>query len=116
MIYKKYAIEISYLEETLIRVNASTDNYNNEYNIRISYDSKFIRNSRYMDIFGNISDNEYPFDYYEEAKEILDIHWNNIYSTSYNSPIVKIVEIYNDIPIPIIKQRKYKLNKIVNKL
>jgi hypothetical protein len=119
MIYKKYAIEITYDENVVENIiNNSNSSYSNQFGFSFSVLHKTSKTVIYLDKQGNVSSYPQLYDFYEEAYHYLEL---NYYQTSYingmnlMNRVVKIVEVYHDIPIPVLRNRKYKIAKLKGK-
>lgn len=114
MLYTKYAIEI------VNSVDVIFDNkmipiltYENSFRYEIHKDIKYVNIIKYLDKCGIVSDYMDYFYTYEDAYIHLDKNIFNIKHNTTNIISIKIVEILDDIPLPILEMRKIKLKKLL---
>lgn len=107
MLYRKYIIDIIGSQNTLkdIIFNSSYNSFNFE---KIQ---SFTEEHNYMDNYGIITNNPFKFNTYEESLYYLEKYYYNILYPQ----MPKIVEIYDNIPYPLLVERRLKIEKIIKK-
>lgn len=113
MIYKKYAIEIVYVDSVIENVEINTINEYNSVNLKLNNIRKPYNTIKYLDYYGNINDVITTFYTYEKAYDVLDRNYKYINENhAYRLISVKIVECYDNNEPPFHIMRMLKIKKI----
>jgi hypothetical protein len=113
MLYKKYIIEIDYVQTILQSVNLNSNSmYNNQIQMNLTPVTITVNTIKYLAEDGHIQDYVCFFETYDEAYDILSTHYYTIIN-NHNVESVNISTRFNDMIPPLEVLRSMKINKLI---
>ena len=113
MIYTRYAIEV------IVQIGVIFDSslipslsHDNSFKYEINNARIYMNNTMYMDDFGLLDTSLFFYYTYEKALYFLDKYCQDIKTKNFITSI-KIVEVLDNTPLPLMEARKIKLKKLL---